>query len=76
MTGESYIHEIDDVLMAAKLYGFELRGKVRERQVTEEDIKTLGERGKKWVGIKCWFGCVLQLAVPLGQEERTFPCLP
>lgn len=39
-------------------------GEMRERAVEEQDVgdgKLLGPRGKKWIGVKVWFGCVMRL---------------
>lgn len=62
--GTSYVYEIEEMVQEGKRLGFEVVGQVGERGVSEEDIdegKLLGSRGKKWVGVKVWFGCVMRL---------------
>jgi len=66
--GESFVYEVEEVLEEARRWGFELVGDVGERGVGLEDLETsvVGERGKKWVGVKCWFGMVLKLEGVVG----------
>jgi SAM-dependent methyltransferase len=62
--GSSYNYEIAEVLEEAKKWGFVLEGITQEREVGEEDVgegRLLGGRGKKWIGVKVWFGMVLSL---------------
>lgn len=61
--GESFVYEINEVLEEARRWGFELVGEVGERGVEMEDLEkgVIGHRGKKWVGLKCWFGMVLEM---------------
>jgi len=54
----SYVYGIADVLAAAEDAGLEVVGSVREVGVDEELAGRLGVRGKKWVGVKVWFGGV------------------
>ncbi|KAI9680641.1 MAG: hypothetical protein M1817_004081 [Caeruleum heppii] len=56
---KSYVHSIDEVLREATRWGFELAGEVRERAVMAEEVEMLGQRSRKWVGVKVWFGMVL-----------------
>lgn len=62
--GESCVYEVQEVLGEAKRWGFELVGEIEERGVRQDDIgegKLMSERGRKWIGTKCWFGFVLRL---------------
>ncbi|KAK5937042.1 hypothetical protein PMZ80_010791 [Knufia obscura] len=52
----SYAHTVGDTMAAAEKAGLELVGDVKEVGVTEELADVLGERAKKWIGIKVWFG--------------------
>jgi hypothetical protein len=59
--GSSYAHEIEEVIEEGEKWGFKVVGEVRERAVEEEDLGTVvGERGKKWLGFRVWFGFVMQ----------------
>lgn len=60
--GTSYAHTIQEVLQEARNHGFELIGEMLERGIEESDIasKVVGQRGRKWVGVKVWFGGVLR----------------
>ena len=63
--GQSFVYEIEEVLEEGKRWGFEVVGKVQERGVKEENVgegRVVGERGRKWIGVKCWFGMVLRLS--------------
>ena len=53
----SYIHTVADVVVEAQCRGLELVRDVIEKEVKDEDIKGmgLGERGRKWIGVKVWF---------------------
>ncbi|KAL9037403.1 MAG: hypothetical protein Q9214_005722 [Letrouitia sp. 1 TL-2023] len=56
----SYAHTIEQVLEEASKWSFEVVGEVEERNVRgEEDIMVLGERARKWMGFKVWFGMVM-----------------
>jgi SAM-dependent methyltransferase len=57
---KSYIHTITQVLEAATAAGFKQVGQLKEREVTEEMVKDLGGRAKKWIGVKVWFGMYFQ----------------
>jgi SAM-dependent methyltransferase len=64
--GDSFVYEVSEVLEEGKKWGFVLEEEVGERGVRKEDIgegELLGERGKKWIGCLCWFGCVMRLQV-------------
>lgn len=55
----SYAHTMESVLDEAAKWGLEPIGGpdcLQERIVTEEMVKGLGPRSRKWVGVKCWFG--------------------
>lgn len=54
----SYVYGVADVLAAAEDAGLEIVGSVREVGVDEELAGRLGVRGRKWVGVKVWFGGV------------------
>ena len=61
--GDSFNYEVEEVLEEGKKWGFELEGKVGERSVEESDVgegKLLGPRGRKWIGVRVWFGMVLR----------------
>jgi len=62
--GDSFNYEVQDVLEEAGKWGFVLEGKVQERGIEEEDVgegRLLGNRGRKWIGVRVWFGMVLRL---------------
>lgn len=59
--GHSYAHEIRDVIEEGGKWGFSVVGEVSERGVEEGDLGTVvGERGKKWVGVRVWFGFIMR----------------
>lgn len=65
--GSSFVYEVEEVLVEGKKWGFAVDGEVGERAVCEEDVgedlegsALLGKRGRKWVGCKVWFGCVMR----------------
>ena len=59
--GHSYAHEISETISEGEKWGFKVVGKVGERGVEKSDLGTaVGERGKKWVGISVWYGCVMR----------------
>jgi len=52
----------DEVIAAGKEEGFEMVGEMKEKRMEESDVGvTVGERGRKWIGVKVWFGCVMRL---------------
>lgn len=61
--GESYVYELEQTVQAAKDAGLEVVS-ARERGVEEKDVESgvVGERGRKWVGWKVWFGVVFRKA--------------
>jgi len=61
--GDSFVYEIGEVVDVAGGMGFEVLGEVQERSVERADLEggVVGERGRKWVGCRVWFGCVLRL---------------
>lgn len=66
--GLSYAHEISEVIEEGQKWGFEVVGEVGERGIENGDLGTVvGERGKKWIGVKVWYGCVMRLGV-VGKE--------
>jgi SAM-dependent methyltransferase len=61
--GDSYNYEVEEVVAEGKKWGFVLEGSVAEREVREEDIgegRLLGPRGRKWIGVRVWFGMVMR----------------
>lgn len=61
--GDSFVYEVREAVEEAERVGFKLVGEPVERGVGVEDVgpkRVLGERGRKWIGVKCWFGVVLR----------------
>ena len=61
--GDSYNYEVEEVVKEGRKWGFSVVGRVGERVVKEEDVGTgrlLGPRGKKWFGVRVWFGMVMR----------------
>lgn len=58
----SYAHKVECVVDEAKRWGLELCKEVQERKVTLSDLEAggVGERGRKWIDVKIWFGMVLK----------------
>ena len=54
----SYAHTIAETVVEARRAGFELLGGVDEVSVQEEMMERLGIRGRKWIGVRVWFGGV------------------
>lgn len=59
--GTSFAYEIPEVMEMAESQGFKIIGRMGERGVEERDLEKIGGRGKKWVGVKVWFGGVFRL---------------
>lgn len=57
---KSYAHTIEVVAAEAKNKGFVLQGDFLEREVDEAGSATLGDRAKKWVGVKVWYGMMFR----------------
>ncbi|KAL6151890.1 hypothetical protein ACJQWK_10147 [Exserohilum turcicum] len=61
--GQSFVYTVQETVQSAKESGFEVLG-TWEREVTREHVDekgaNIGERGKKWVGIKVWYGLVIR----------------
>ena len=59
--GESFAHTVEATVDAAREAGFEVVN-VRERSMTKEDVDSgrVGERGRKWIGTRVWYGLVLR----------------
>ena len=57
---KSYAHTIEEVVAEAKNAGFVLQGDVLEREVDEAGSGTLGDRAKKWVGVRVWYGMMFR----------------
>lgn len=56
----SYAHSVGDVVREAEQRGFKIVGDVEERGVTAEMVESLGNRSRKWVGVKIWFGLLFR----------------
>jgi SAM-dependent methyltransferase len=63
--GDSFVYEVSEVVGVGREEGFVVVGPlgVVERGVEEGDLDegVVGSRGRKWVGRKVWFGCVMRL---------------
>jgi predicted TPR repeat methyltransferase len=57
--GTSHVHTVADTLDEARKAGLDVLS-VREREVRTEDLESTGGRGRKWVGVRVWFGVVLR----------------
>ncbi|KAL8762917.1 MAG: hypothetical protein Q9194_007456 [Teloschistes cf. exilis] len=55
----SYAHTLSEVEEQIAAKNFEILWK-EERAVSEGDLEKIGERGRKWVGVKVWFGMILR----------------
>ncbi|KAF2489643.1 S-adenosyl-L-methionine-dependent methyltransferase [Lophium mytilinum] len=61
--GESWVHGVGETGEAARGAGLEVVG-VWERGVEEGDLgKGVGERGRKWVGRRVWYGVLVRKGV-------------
>jgi SAM-dependent methyltransferase len=61
--GESFNYEIEQVVFAGRKAGFEIVGDgMKERGIEDDDVQggVVGERGRKWVGCKVWFGGIFK----------------
>ncbi|KPI36659.1 uncharacterized protein AB675_9985 [Cyphellophora attinorum] len=56
----SYPHSVEDIKTAASKYGLTLLGDVKEVAVEERDVASLGDRSRKWIGVRCWYGGLFQ----------------
>ncbi|KAL8687127.1 MAG: hypothetical protein Q9218_006615 [Villophora microphyllina] len=59
---KSYFHTILEVEEQIRLRKFEVIWK-EERAVHEGDLAKIGERGRKWIGVKVWFGMIVRKKV-------------
>ncbi|KAF2681639.1 S-adenosyl-L-methionine-dependent methyltransferase [Lentithecium fluviatile CBS 122367] len=59
--GKSYAHTVEETVAEAQRAGFEVLD-VQEQSVKREDVESgrVGERGKKWVGTRVWYGLWLR----------------
>jgi SAM-dependent methyltransferase len=59
--GDSFAHTVEESAEEAKRAGFEVL-KTKERSVEDIDVKEgrVGERGKKWIGIRVWYALELR----------------
>lgn len=60
--GESYAHGVQESAEAAMQAGLDIVGEVKEREVDEAmmGMGEVGGRGKKWIGVKVWYGFVVR----------------
>lgn len=56
----SIAHKIAEVDAEARNWGFHGL-EYYEKEIAESDVKVLGQRSKKWVGVKCWFAIIFKL---------------
>lgn len=61
--GTSFAHTVEEVVEGGKKEGFVVVGEFGERDVTESDVEggVVGGRGRKWIGVRVWYGCVMRL---------------
>lgn len=59
--GDSWVHGVEESVRAAQEAGLEVVA-VREKSVDEGMIQkgAVGQRGRKWVGIRVWYGFVVK----------------
>ncbi|EON69933.1 hypothetical protein W97_09198 [Coniosporium apollinis CBS 100218] len=60
--GTSWVYGVEETVQGARAAGLELVGEVRERSVSEEMVESgvVGKRGRKWVGVRVWYGFVVR----------------
>ncbi|KAI0595047.1 hypothetical protein F4775DRAFT_571179 [Biscogniauxia sp. FL1348] len=60
----SYAHGAGEVVAEARRWGFEVLGSdgLEEREVVDDGVmvERLGERSRKWVGVRCWYGGIFR----------------
>ncbi|KAI1641082.1 putative methyltransferase [Biscogniauxia mediterranea] len=60
----SYAHGAGEVVAEARRWGFEVLGSdaLEERAVLDDGtmVERLGERSRKWVGVRCWYGGIFR----------------
>lgn len=56
----SYAHTVQKTAEEAKKSDFEVVWGPEERYVHQVDLEKLGDRAKKWVGKKVWYGMILE----------------
>lgn len=63
--GDSYAHSVEASARAARDAGLEVIGKVKETAVDKTMVARgdVGERGKKWVGVRVWYGFLVRKRV-------------
>lgn len=54
------MYGVQEVVEMARKEGFELVGQVKERSISEEMLEMLGDRARKWVGMKVWYGMIVR----------------
>lgn len=67
--GESFVYSIQEMVEEAARQGFNVDGDVKERGVDEADLELVGLRGRKWLGCKVWFGCLLRYDAKQNHES-------
>jgi len=60
--GTSFAYTVKEVVRESEKQGFKCLGEMQVRSITDSDIEKgiVGQRGRKWIGVKVWFGCVLR----------------
>lgn len=58
--GGGYVHDVEGVVEMGRGCGWRVKFGPEVREVREEDVGRFGERARKWVGRKVWFGMVLE----------------
>lgn len=58
--GTSFVHGVQQTMDAARDAGLVVEGIVDEFDVIQDMIPRLGEKGRKWVGRKVWYGLILR----------------
>lgn len=61
--GVSWVNGVQETVDAARKERFEPVGRVKESSVTEEQVGVLGERARKWIGLRVWFGMIVRMVV-------------
>lgn len=68
--GRSWVHGVEEVVAEAGRWGFGVLGEVREGVMEGGMVErgVVGERGRKWVGVKVWFGVLVRKVREPGAE--------
>ena len=57
---QSYVYDMETVVMVAHRHNLEMIGETKERMLTADMAEKLAKRAVKWIGVKCWFGLVFR----------------